>query len=209
MAVMAAARRKRKHTWTDVPLEPGAAGDAKDLLELWEQLDTGRRKAEVLDGRLIVSPVAVIWHERVCRWLDHAFNDACEDNGWFPDRGGELYLPATEDLIEPDFLILRDASTLPDLEHRRPLDRVLLTAEVVSRSSIRDDREVKPRACALAGIPLYLLVDRFTKPVTISLCSDPGKNGYATVDTVIAGEKLRVPAPVGRTLDTSSLPLPD
>jgi Uma2 family endonuclease len=106
-------------------------------------------------------------------------------------------------------LVLRDASTLPDLESMRPLDRVLLAAEVISASSVRADRQVKPRACALAGIPLYLLVDRFTRPVTISLHSEPGVNGYAKVNTVTAGEKLRIPAPFGLTLDTSSLPLPE
>jgi Uma2 family endonuclease len=105
-------------------------------------------------------------------------------------------------------MILRDASTVPDLESTRPLDHVLLAAEVISASSIERDREVKPRACALAGIPLYLLVDRFTKPVTISLHSEPGKDGYADVTTVTAGEKLHLPAPVNLTLDNSSLPLP-
>jgi Uma2 family endonuclease len=205
---MAAARRKRKHAWTDVPREPAPVEGTEDLLKVWEQIDVGKRRVEVLEGRLVVSPVAVIWHERVCRWLDHSFYDACDENGWFADRGGELYLPRTGELIEPDFLVLADSETLPVLEHQRPLDRVLLTGEVISGSSVRDDREVKPKACALAGIPLYLLVDRFTKPVTISLHSDPGDNGYAMVDTVIAGEKLQLPDPFGLALDTSSLPLP-
>lgn len=85
---------------------------------------------------------------------------------------------------------------------------MLLAAEVISASSIRRDREVKPGACALTGIPLYLLVDRFTKPVTIALHSEPGEDGYAKVATVTAGEKLRLPAPFDLTLDTSALPLP-
>jgi Uma2 family endonuclease len=72
-----------------------------------------------------------------------------------------------------------------------------------------DRAGVKPRARALAGIPLYLLVDRFTKPVTISLHSKPGANGYAKVSTVTAGEELRLPAPFGLILDASSLPLPE
>jgi Uma2 family endonuclease len=155
-----------------------------------------------------VSPMAVFWHERVCRWLVRSLDGVCDANGWFGDSAGEIELPPTGDLICPDFMILRDASTVPDLVSTRPLDHVLLAAEVISASSIERDREVKPRACALAGIPLYLLVDRFTKPVTISLHSEPGKDGYADVTTVTAGEKLHLPAPVNLTLDTSSLPLP-
>lgn len=44
--------------------------------------------------------------------------------------------------------------------------------------------------------------------MTISLCSEPGEDGYAKVETVTAGAKLQVPQPFGLTLDTSSLPLP-
>jgi Uma2 family endonuclease len=204
MGVMAA-RRKRKPAWEEVPREPVPI---QGLLDLRARIDTGHRRAEVIEGQLVVSPMPVIWHERVCRWLEHLFDEACAANDWFPDRAGEIQLPPTGDLIEPDFMILRDAGTLPDLESRRPLDRVLLAAEVVSASSVRVDREVKPRACALAGIPLYLLVDRFTKPVTVSLHSEPGANGYAKVKTITAGEKLRLPAPFDCTLDTSALPLP-
>jgi Uma2 family endonuclease len=205
MGVMAA-RRKRKPAWEEVPREPVPI---QGLLDLRDQIDIGNRRAEVIEGQLIVSPVPVIWHERVCRWLEHSFDEVYAANDWFPDRASEIHLPPTADVICPDFLILRDASTLPDLEFMRPLDRVLLAAEVISAPSVRVDREVKPRACALAGIPLYLLVDRFTKPVTISLHSEPRANGYARVKTVIAGEKLRMPAPFDLALDTSSLPLPD
>ena len=200
-----AASRKRTPAWEEVP--PGPV-PIQSLRELRDRIETGHSKAEIIDGVVIVSPLPVIWHERVCQWLLLSFLEACKANDWFPDTAAEIELPATGDLIEPDFMILRDASTLPDFESLRPLDRVLLTAEVISPSSIQRDRVVKPRACALAGIPLYLLVDRFTKPVTISLHSGPGNDGYGKVTTVIAGEKLHMPAPFDLPLDTSSLPLP-
>jgi Uma2 family endonuclease len=204
MMVMAAPR-KRNPVWEEVPQE---LDPVQDLLDVREHIGTGHRRAEIIEGQLVVSPMPVIWHEKACLWLVLSFIEACTANDWLPDTAGEIQLPPTEDLIEPDFMILRDSSTLPDLESRRPLDRVLLVAEVISASSVRADREVKPGACALAGIPLYLLVDRFTKPVTLWLYSEPGENGYAKVQTVIAGEKLHVPAPVDLTLDTSSMPVP-
>lgn len=205
MSVMAARRNQQPSLEEPLP-EPDSV---QDLLDLRDRIDTGHRKAEIIEGHLVVSPMPVIWHERVCQWLLLSFLEACTANDWFPDTAGEIQLPPTGDLVEPDYMILRDASTLPGLESLRPLDRVLLAAEVISASSVRVDREVKPRACALAGIPLYLLVDRFTKPVTISLHSGPGPNGYAKVKTVTAGNKLRLPAPFDLTLDTTSLPLPD
>jgi Uma2 family endonuclease len=205
MSVMAARRNQQPSLEEPLP-EPDSV---QDLLDLRDRIDTGHRKAEIIEGHLVVSPMPVIWHERVCQWLLLSFLEACTANDWFPDTAGEIQLPPTGDLVEPDYMILRDASTLPGLESLRPLDRVLLAAEVISASSVRVDREVKPRACALAGIPLYLLVDRFTKPVTISLHSGPGPNGYAKVKTVTAGKKLRLPAPFDLTLDRTSLPLPD
>ena len=64
--------------------------------------------------------------------------------------------------------------------------------------------EVNP----LAGVPFYLLVDRFTDPLSVSLYSEPADKGYATITTVDVGEKLHLPDPFGITLDTSALPLP-
>jgi Uma2 family endonuclease len=204
MGVMAA-RRKRKLAWEEAPREPEPI---QDLFDLRDRIETGHRKAEIVDGAVIVSPLPVFWHEEVCQWLLLSFLEACGVNDWAADTAGEIFLPPTHDLIEPDFMVLRDRKTMPRFVSQRPLERVLLAAEVVSFSSIQRDREVKPRACALAGIPLYLLVDRFTKPVTVSLHSEPGPDGYGKVTTVIAGEKLPLPAPFDLTLDTSSLPLP-
>jgi Uma2 family endonuclease len=191
--------------WSNVPPEPPVV---EDLLDLRNRIDTGKRRAEIIEGRLVVSPVPVFWHELVCVWLNTMLQDAGDERNWFIDRHGEIELPPTSDLIEPDLMVLRDPQDVPVLESLRPLDHVLLVAEVISRSSIREDREVKPRACALAGIPFYVLVDRFTSPVTVSLFSGPSTTGYGTVSTVPAGQKLHIPAPFDITLDTSSLPQP-
>jgi Uma2 family endonuclease len=189
----------------DVPPEPAPI---KDLLDLRDRVDTGRRKAEIIEGRLVVSPMPVIWHEEACHWLFRRLMNACDAKGWFIDRGPEIMLPKTSDLIEPDLAVLRQVEELSNLDSRRPLDRVLLVAEVISPSSIREDREVKPQACAIAGVPIYLLIDRFTKPVSVSLHTEPADDGYARVVSVNVCEKLQVPAPFEVTLDTATLPLP-
>jgi Uma2 family endonuclease len=190
--------------WPDVPHEHAF----RSLREFRDRIGQDKRRMEIIEGRLIVSPVPVIWHERVCNWLNDQIRAVCHEKGWFVDRAGEIELPPTKDLIEPDLMVLRDPDTLPDLEPTRPLDHVLLVAEVISRSSIREDREVKPLACGLAGVPLYLLVDRFASPMSISLFSEPGAEGYVELKTVNVGGKLRLPEPFDVTLDTASLPSP-
>jgi Uma2 family endonuclease len=192
--------------WAEVPQEPPQV--IKDLLDLRNRIDAGKRNSEIIEGRLVVRPKPVLWHERVCRWLDEQVRDVARAKGWFVDSAGEITLPPTDDLIEPDLMVLADADDLPDLESQRPLDHVLLVAEVISRSSIRTDREVKPHACALAGVPFYLLVDRFAKPVTVSLFSIPGPGGYTEVHAVPVGGKLSIPEPFDITLDTTTLPVP-
>jgi Uma2 family endonuclease len=97
------------------------------------------------------------------------------------------------------------------LESAVPVEHVLLVSEVVSPSSKRADREVKPLSYAKAGIPFYLLVDRFVEPATITLFSEPSEGGYAKAEAVPAGPdggKLWVPDPFSITLDAATLPLP-
>jgi Uma2 family endonuclease len=208
MAIMEVPRMRSagRRVSRSVPsLEPGTV---EDLLRLREQLGEDYRRDEIIEGLLIVSPTPVRWHERTCLQLYHAFLAYCEAQGGEASLHSEIELPQNRDRIQPDLVIYRDADSLPVMDNVMPLDHVLLVAEIVSPSSIRIDREVKPNACARAGIPLYLLVDRFTDPLSATLYSEPGDQGYATGTTVGFGEKLRIPAPFDITLDTSALPLP-
>jgi Uma2 family endonuclease len=190
---------------SDVPLEPGTVDD---LLRFRERLGEDYRRDEIIEGLLIVSPLAVRWHGMVCQTLRRGLQELCDESGWYASLASEIELPQNRDRIQPDLVVFRDEDSLPLMDNVMPLDQVLLVAEVVSVSSIRIDREVKPRLCALAGVPLYLLVDRFTDPLSVTLYSEPGDEGYATITTVGTGEKLQLPDPFGITLDTSTLPLP-
>jgi len=198
------------HRWRDQSAgrsdELHGATTIKRLSDLRERVEAGKWRAEIIDRRLIVSPLPVFWHELARNWLFRGLRDACAEKGWMPDQAGEIKLPATNDLIEPDLMVLRDEASLQNLESTRPLDRVLLVAEIATHSSIREDREIKPLACALAGVPHYLVIDRFTTPMTVSLFSAPGDGGYARIETVCVGRKLRLPEPFDVTLDTASLP---
>jgi Uma2 family endonuclease len=130
-------------------------------------------------------------------------------HGWDQTPGSDLELAPTREIIEPDQVIIKDPDAIADGESVVPLDHVLLVSEVVSPSSIRTDREVKPVSCANAGVPFYLLVDRFTEPMTVTLFSEPGKDGYGKAVSVPAGPgggKLVLPEPFGITIDASTLP---
>jgi Uma2 family endonuclease len=205
MAIMHAPREPRIRT-IDPPVDPRAVDDLLRYRERYDENDAHRD--EILDGELVVSPLPVHWHDRACRWLERSLADLCDRNGWYASAASEIELPPNRDHIQPDLTVFRDADSLPDMENVMPLDHVLLVAEVVSPSTTRRDREVKPRVCARAGVPLYLLVDRFTEPFSVTVLSKPRADGYAKTDAMIVGEKLHIPGPFDFTLDTSTFPLP-
>jgi Uma2 family endonuclease len=180
------------------------------LKDLFWTLDFGpRHRVELLDGRIEVSPKPAHWHERIVMWLIRRFDPVCEANGWDPTPGADVPLPPGGDIIEPDYIIARDPGAIPDERSVVPHDQALLVAEICSPSSIRQDREVKPAKCARAGIAFYLLIDRFTQPMTITLKSDPGEQGYRRIETVHAGPgggNLVLPVPFEITIDASTVP---
>lgn len=192
------------------PAEDDDTRALRELEELFWTLDYGpRHRVELLEGRIAVSPKPAYWHERVVIWLIRGFDPVCEANGWQPTAGADLPLPPTSDVIEPDYLIVKDPDSFSNERSVVPSDQVLLVAEICSRSSLRADREVKPLSCAKAGIPLYLLVDRFTEPMSVTLMSEPREDGYVRAMRVTAGPgggKLDIPAPFEITIDAAKLP---
>jgi Uma2 family endonuclease len=213
MAVMDVPRTKHRNAGGEPrPSAQAAAVDdpLAELEALFWKLDLGpRHRVELLEGRIVVSPKPVFWHELVVTWLMRQFDPVCQENGWEQTPGADLVLPPTRDIIEPDHIVVKDPEKFSNAESEVPIDHVLLVSEVVSPSSIRTDREVKPVSCAKAGVPFYLLVDRFAEPMTVTLFSEPGKDGYGKAVSVPAGPgggKLVLPEPFGITIDASTLP---
>jgi Putative restriction endonuclease len=202
MAVMEVPRVRRRQ----------AAPAPDDLWELFESLDLGELyRIEFIEGRIVVSGVPYVWHELAICWLEDQIADLRRANGWAKSGHSALILETRWTCVQPDLVVFKDPDKVPRLQSEIPVEHVLLAVEVTSRDSKRVDREVKPNACAKAGIPFYLLVDRFTKPVSVTLLSVPGENGYTKAETVPAGPgggKLYLPEPFAITLDTSALPMP-
>jgi hypothetical protein len=76
---------------------------------------------------------------------------------------------------------------------------VAMVVEVTS-SMPEHDRNAKRRAYAAARIPLYLLVGRDDK--TVTLFSGPARDTYISTTTVPFGDSLELPEPFSFTLET-------
>jgi Uma2 family endonuclease len=200
------ARRPDRSPGGLVPVREDAAMD--ELEALYWTFDLNEQyRVELLAGQIVVSPMSVVWHGRAVMWLLRQLDPACLANGWDQSPGSNLRLPPTRDIIVPDQVVFKN----PDAASPGavvPIEHVLLVAEVCSPSTRQADRQVKPLSCAKAGIPLYVLVDRFTDPMSVTLYSEPGEEGYAKAEKVAAGPDggtLHIPAPFGLTLDASTL----
>lgn len=174
------------------------------LWELHDSLDVPGHRAEILGGRIIVSPVPSIRHGQIVTWLIVALNEVCVANGWNRLPQTTLDLPATEERVVPDLLVYPDDESVA-AEWLVPAGRALLVAEVVSPNSRRTDYEDKWASFSGNAIPIYLIIDPFE--VTLTLCTEPGDQGYRTIHSLDVGGKLELPEPFGITLDTATMPV--
>ncbi|MCY0934188.1 Uma2 family endonuclease [Streptomyces sp. H34-S4] len=115
---------------------------------------------------------------------------------------GNLDLPRSANWYVPDIAVVPEA--LAKGADALVPDQTLLVVEVTSESNAETDRVVKRRRYAEYGAPLYLLVDRVDR--TLTLFSRPGRLGYTEVDGPHPfGSPVRLPDPFGIDLDTGRL----
>ena len=180
-----------------------AAAELADLERLWQEMDLPGHPVELIDGQIVVSPTPSRRHAHVVTELIDQLIDV-KRKGWQRDTNLTVHIIPTRERVIPDLVIApTDAPGFGDEEVLSP--GVLLVAQVVSPSSRRHDRETKNCIYAQGGIPLYLLVDRFAEPATVTLFSDPADSGYRESQSAIAGRRLRLPDPFGIKLDTARL----
>lgn len=182
-----------------------AAGDFADLERIWYEMEwpSGSR-VELIDGELVVSPSGSVSHSGAVSALIYQLVDLAREREWVMHTFLTAHIPPTRERLIPDLMIApKDSALFSECELLAT--GVLLAAEVVSPSGRRRDRDVKPRAYAQGGVPLYVLIDRFAKPPAVTLFSQPGEGGYGKCQVAAAGEALRLPKPFGIALDTARL----
>ncbi|MFJ9644270.1 Uma2 family endonuclease [Streptomyces sp. NPDC101206] len=157
-------------------------------------------RAELIEGG--VANVTPSWdHERARSFVRRQLSARVDELGCV-EGSGNLDLPGSSNWYVPDIAVVPDAlarggaALLPE--------QTLVVVEVTSEATAETDRVLKRKRYAEYGAPLYLLVDRVEKTVTVY--SGPGRLGYTGVDGPHSfGTPVRLPEPFGIELDTSGL----
>ncbi|WP_326820337.1 Uma2 family endonuclease [Streptosporangium sp. NBC_01756] len=176
-------------------------GTARELFDALPQLPGLR--TEVIDGRLIVSPVGTPEHGWLAMLLSYELYPLVLERDWQAYAGNvDVCIDGPRDPVEPDFVLA--PADCPRWGDRELLSSgLIMVAEVVSPGSVVDDRDRKPDLYAGGLVPVMLLVDPVAAPATVTVFSDPKGGEYQTVSRVSVGSPLRLPDPVGFTLETS------
>ncbi|WP_155054038.1 Uma2 family endonuclease [Streptomyces blattellae] len=178
-----------------------------DLVRYWEEMEWPEgSKVEIIEGIITVSPAPAYRHnviaERIQRRL---YSVIPEDWGIFQTLA--IAVPSRLGMLIPD-LVVTPVQERPEAESHIPAALAALVVEVTSKSNARHDRVSKPAAYATAGIPLYLLVDRWAAGgPTVTLYGEPKGDVYRVLGAVKFGDPIKVPAPFDLTIDTSEFPV--
>ncbi len=194
-------------TWAMAVPRPSLAeveqAELAELEQLWQTMDLPGHRIELIDAQIVVSPTANRRHSNVVTELMDQLAKV-KRRQWERHTNLTAQITATRERLIPDLMVApADAPECGDSELLS--SGLLLVAEVVSPSSRREDRDLKVRAYAQGGVPLYLLIDYYADPPAVTLFSEPGERGYARKEVATAGQALRLPAPFSIALDPARL----
>jgi Uma2 family endonuclease len=187
---------------------PQARDHAQMQVETFELLAADAERAEeglrleFIGGKVGVKAVADNVHALMVMWLIRQCIQQRQDLDLLSGLGLKIETYRDGRAIPDGVLVPADHFAGAPREKWVKSDGVLMTVEVTSwdRDTTQRDRIDKPRAYAESGIPVYLLIDRDTREVTVY--STPEGGAYRHRQVAFFGEAVSIPEPVGIELDT-------
>ncbi|CAL9503177.1 hypothetical protein SUDANB145_03465 [Streptomyces sp. enrichment culture] len=175
-------------------------------VEEFEQLERHAPETvrlEFVSGKVRVKAVTDGNHDQIIAWLQRLCMQHRPELWLYGDRGlkVETYRKgrARPDGVLAPFGFPAGHGNWSDAQG------VLMAVEVTSYDddTHQRDRIDKPDAYAAVGIPVYLLIDRDDGTVTVFTCPEAGR--YRQQVNKPFGAEVKIPHPVGITLDTEPL----
>ncbi|MFI7101251.1 Uma2 family endonuclease [Streptomyces sp. NPDC050161] len=179
-----------------------------DAVRIWEQTDAPEGcRVEIIEGIVTVSPPPDNIHNFIAEKVQRRLYSVLpEDWGVYQTLGASI--PSRKGLYIPDLAVVPDGVVCGETGYYVPAAAAELIVEVTSKSNASHDRIAKAAGYARAGVPLYLLVDRWAPGgPTITLYGEPAGDVYRVLQAVKFGDGLTLPAPFELALDTGIFPV--
>ncbi len=181
-----------------------AQPDLLDHVGPWTESDylalpEDRRRIELLDGGLLVSPAAGGRHQRLSSQLWHVLGRAAPD--WLEVLEAVNVRVAPGRILIPDLVVVTNPGL--DLKVWDPT-AVAMVIEIVSPGNTAADRAIKPPLYAAAGIEHYLRIE-LGKPGPSSVAYRSHHGHYVKVMASRPGELMRLAEPFPVELDLAEL----
>lgn len=193
--------------------ELGVPSHWEVVLRAWEELDLPEGwRAEIIEGDITIMTPPSLEHSRIV-WLINKsltreiLREGSELGDAEVHQAVDVQIPSRTSAFIPDLMVLPYPVTQYSTES--PVSDALLVVEVTSKSTAERDRKPKLWGYAHAGIPLYLLVDRWdpqTGKGEVTLYSAPENGRYTSSTQVPFGKEIHLPEPFDLTIDTSGFP---
>jgi Uma2 family endonuclease len=177
-----------------------------DLVRFWEEMEWPEgSKVEIIEGIITVSPAPAFRHNVIAARIQRRLYSVIPED-WEIFRTLAISMPSRLGMLIPD-LVVAPVLERPETDSHIPAALAELVVEVTSKSNARHDRVSKPAAYATAGIPLYLLIDRWAPGgPTATLYGEPKGEVYRVLSAVKFGDPIKLPEPFDLTIDTAEFP---
>lgn len=185
--------------------EPDRSWD--DLVRFWEEMEWPEgSKVEIIEGIVTVSPTPANQHNLIADVVQRRLYSAIPDD-WGIFQTLSIAVPSRLGMFIPDLVVV-PTREIDGPGNYIPAAAAELVVEVTSKSNARHDRVSKPAAYAAAGIPLYLLIDRWAQGgPTVTLYGEPQGDVYRILQAGKFGDQIVLPEPFDLKLDTSVFPV--
>ncbi|TDC84860.1 Uma2 family endonuclease [Micromonospora sp. KC606] len=161
--------------------------------------DDGRRRPELLDGNLLMSPSPTRLHQSIAGRLMAALEETCPAD-LDVTQGVEVRISRRRSFI-PDLLVTELDASVRNPSQYRP-NEVLLVVEIVSEGSRSIDRVLKPALYAEADIPYFWRIETEAGIVVHAHKLDPVKQVYVEqarmTDGILLPEPWEMDIPLAR-----------
>ncbi|SOE11600.1 Putative restriction endonuclease [Streptomyces sp. 2323.1] len=172
------------------------------LVRIWEDTEAPEGcMVEIIDGVITVAPPRdTLQNVIVCTLQRPLYSVMPDDWGAYQKLG--LALPARRGIYVPHLVVAPEAA-LSVAGYVTPAAAAELVVEITSVTNAVHARTQKRAGYACAGVPLYLLVDKWAPggPI-LTLYGEPEGETYRRRSTMKFGEPAHLPDPFGVTIGT-------